>query len=718
MELKEKVFRALSSKKYQGLNADVVIEQLAKNVKAMRRQIVDALDDLCTEGRLDLLDDDTISIESHTGTYQGSRNGGKYILTIDGKKLDVDESRDYLLLHGDKVKYSKYFIDGKPCAVVNDLIGRANASVIGQVAKVTNPENAADYELVFIPQDRRYGTRLPLRQTARANALVGNKCSINLNYSENHTTFEGVIDKDFGKAGDPITENTVIAHSHKFKKDFPKLVMIESMCVPTEVREEEIVGRLDLRDKKFVTIDPENCKDMDDAVCCERTETGYTLYVAIADVSHYVKPGSEIDKEAYTRGTSAYLGDGVYPMLPPVLSEGICSLNPNVDRLALIYTINLDHDGNLVDYSINKGVINSKYKLSYPVAQKIHEEQEYEHIKKADIKESIDLMYEVTEKLKAKRRENYPLDIDSHEPTFKFNDTKTDVVKVVDTSDQTAKSVIEESMLIANFVSGDFAKTHHLPTLYRVHEEPDPLRVEDYQMVLNDLGVNYIVSTDNTSLSDLSTKLQTHPLGKYLTSKLLRVFPKAHYSPEDIGHFGLNTEHYIHSTSPIRRYPDLVQHTVLSDYLENANHIRYTGEQLKDMGAYLSEREREADMASRESNALLQTLWAAKHLGAVVEGTVYDIVNDGIVLTIKNEQNLDMVTVTVPFKYMGANFVSNMTHTKCHASSEDGRAFSIGDRMKIRIKDANIEDKRIYAEIAGKVQRFEIDKPTDSIEGM
>ena len=130
MELKEKVFRALSSKKYQGLNADLVIEQLAKNVKAMRRQIIDALDDLCTEGRLDLLDDDTIAIQNYTGTYQGSRNGGKYILTLDGKKLDVDESRDYLLLHGDKVKYSNYYIDGKPCAVVNDLIGRANASVV------------------------------------------------------------------------------------------------------------------------------------------------------------------------------------------------------------------------------------------------------------------------------------------------------------------------------------------------------------------------------------------------------------------------------------------------------------------------------------------------------------------------------------------------------------------------------------------------------------
>ncbi|MBQ9791682.1 MAG: VacB/RNase II family 3'-5' exoribonuclease, partial [Clostridia bacterium] len=647
MELKERVFRALASKKYAGVNADEVILALTKYLKANRSQIIDALDDLCTEHRLDLLDDDTIEIKDYTGTYQGNKNGGKYILTLDGKKLDVEESKLYHLLHGDKVKYSTYTVENKPCAVVNELVGRANASVIGQVAKVTNPSNPADYELVFIPHDRRFGTKLPLRQTARANSLVGHKCSISLHYSDDHTTFEGVIDKDFGPAGDPITENTVIAHAHKFKKEFNKLAMIESMCIPTEVKEEEILGRLDLRDKKFVTIDPENCKDMDDAVCCEKTENGYTLYVAIADVSHYVAQGSEIDKEAYIRGTSAYLGDGVYPMLPPVLSEGICSLNPNVDRLSLVYTINLDNDGNIIDYSIDKGVINSKYKLSYKTAQNIHEEKEYEHIKKSDIKHSIDLMYEVTEKLKAKRQENYPLDIDSHEPTFRFNETKTDVIRVEDTSDQTAKSVIEESMLLANFVSGDFTKKHNLPTLYRVHEEPDPLRIENYQMVLDDLGVNYIVSTDNTTLSDLSTKLQTHPLGKYLTSRLLRVFPKAHYSPNDIGHFGLNMEHYIHSTSPIRRYPDLVQHRVISDYLENPNHIRYSGDTLKDMGEYLSEREKEADHASRESADLLQTLWATKYLGQVVEGTVYDITSDGIVLTIKNEQNLDMITVTV-----------------------------------------------------------------------
>lgn len=718
MKLKERVFRALASKKYAGVNADEVILALTKYLKANRSQIIDALDDLCTEHRLDLLDDDTIEIKDYTGTYQGNKNGGKYILTLDGKKLDVEESKLYNLLHGDKVKYSTYTVENKPCAVVNELVGRANASVIGQVAKVTNPSNPADYELVFIPHDRRFGTKLPLRQTARANSLVGHKCSINLHYSDDHTTFEGVIDKDFGPAGDPITENTVIAHAHKFKKEFNKLAMIESMCIPTEVKEEEILGRLDLRDKKFVTIDPENCKDMDDAVCCEKTENGYTLYVAIADVSHYVPQGGEIDKEAYIRGTSAYLGDGVYPMLPPVLSEGICSLNPNVDRLSLVYTINLDNDGNIIDYSIDKGVINSKYKLSYKTAQNIHEEKEYEHIKKSDIKHSIDLMYEVTEKLKAKRQENYPLDIDSHEPTFRFNETKTDVIKVEDTSDQTAKSVIEESMLLANFVSGDFTKKHNLPTLYRVHEEPDSLRIENYQMVLDDLGVNYIVSTDNTTLSDLSTKLQTHPLGKYLTSRLLRVFPKAHYSPNDIGHFGLNMEHYIHSTSPIRRYPDLVQHRVISDYLENPNHIRYSGDTLKDMGEYLSEREKEADHASRESANLLQTLWATKYLGQVVEGTVYDITSDGLVLTIKNEQNLDMITVTVPFKSMGARFVSNMTHTKCHASNEDGRAFSIGDKMKIKLKEANVEDKKIYADIAGKVQKFEMPKDVDSIDGM
>ena len=703
MEFKEKVFRAVSSSRYNGIKVDMVINMLAKQLKAPTQSIVDALDDLCTEGRVDIAEDDTIALSLQTGTFKGNKNGGTYIETIDGKKIKVDSLDRYLLLlHGDKIRYTTFNNNGESEAVVNGLIGRANMSLIGQIVKLPLSDNPQDYSVGFIPQDRRYGKIIPLKQNARAYSLIDHKCTINLQYSDDKFTFEGVVDKDFGPAGDPIVENQVIAHSHGFKKEFPKLVQMESLLIPTEVLPHEYEGRLDLRHLPFVTIDPENCKDMDDAVCCEQTESGYTLYVAIADVSHYVKPGSEIDREAYKRGTSAYLGDGVYPMLPPVLSENICSLKPNEDRLALIYTIHLDHAGKLIDYSLDKGVINSKYKLSYPVAQKIHEEKEYEHIKKGDIKHNIDLLYEVTDKLKANRKENYPIDLDSHEPTFMFDETKTSVLKVMDTSDQTAKSVIEESMLIANHVAGQFAKKNGLGMLYRVHEIPSDERLAGYQMVLDDLGVDYIVANNNLTISDLADKISTHPLSKYLTSRLLRTFPKAHYASLDIGHFGLNMENYTHSTSPIRRYPDLLLHRAISDHFENPGFRRYSKDELDQMGGDLSLREKEADYASRESNSLLEALYATPLIGSVVEATVYDVLPDALVLTIKNDQNLDMIPVTLPYKDLGGNFICNMSHTKCRSSLDDGRAYMIGDKLKVKISNTSIDDRKILVVPSGK----------------
>lgn len=708
MEFKEKVFRAVSSRKFQGVDFREVVASLEKSMKTSRSLILNALDSLCGEGRLDLVEeDDTIAITTYTGTYQGRKNGGKFVQAIDGKRLDVDEVKGLNLLHGDKVKYSLYYEDGRPHAIVNDLIGRANNSIVGQVLKDVSPTNPADYQLVFVPHDRRFGTSVPLRQTARANALVKHKCSANISYSPDHLTFECVVDRDFGPAGDPITENTVIAHNARFKEEFPRSVEIEAACLPTEVREKDRVGRVDFTHLDFVTIDPENCKDMDDAVCCVRTENGYTLHVAIADVSHYVEPGSEIEREAMERALTAYLGDRSYPMFPKALSEGICSINPGVDRLAMVATINLDSDGNILDYSIDKGVIHSRRKLTYIEAQNIHEEKEYEHIKKADVKENIDLMYEVTDLLRAKRKAKHPIDVENHEQYFRFNSLGTKVERIDDTSDQTSKSVIEESMLISNIVACDYANKNGLTIPYRIHEVPDPLRIEDLQAVLDDLGIDFVVSPDPVTIADLVTKLKDHPLGQTLTSRVLRALPKARYSTLNLGHFGLQEDNYTHFTAPIRRLPDFLVHRIISDHIMDPSIHRYTSEEKESLCEHSSERERTADAANRESNDLLQTYWAeGKVIGSIVEATVFDITKDSLILTIKNEQGLDMIRVAVPYKSLGGNVVCNKTHTECRTTNGDGRTFGLGDKMKVRLLEANIDDRRIYAEVVGKVQKF------------
>ena len=429
---------------------------------------------------------------------------------------------------------------------------------------------------------------------------------------------------------------------------------------------------------------------MDDAVYIEKIGNNYRVYVAIADVSHYVKLGSEIDTEAYARGTSCYLGDGVYPMLPEELSNGICSLNEREDRCALCTVIDIDKKGNVLNYDIQKAVINSKHKLSYEDAQKIHENTDGKQFQYYDIKNEIDLMYEASDILVDMRKRRGCIVFDNREPSFQLDETKTKVIEVVDKHDITSKKIIESFMVLANEVVGDYFTQKNVDTLYRVHDKPFESRLEKMAEKLSSIGIYFDGELNAHTLQELLNKAEKTPCKDYANSVILRSMAKAKYQPKNIGHYGLASEKYIHFTSPIRRYPDLIAHRMISDMLQNKKpYLSY--DELVKAGNHLTSQEKLAEDAEIQSDKLLCAIWAEEHINEVFDGYIYSIDHSGITVRV------GLVNITVPtvelidsrYGYMVNNLKTSLTNIKT------GFTYGIGEKLKIKISNADRNNRTI-----------------------
>ena len=572
---------------------------------------------------------------------------------------------------------------------MNKIVKHNKLNIVGRVI-LTRYNTYA-----FLPDDKRICGAVIIDQNDFAKECVGKKCIVTLESNEIPKGFApvGKITSVFGLAGDPIAENVGIAYAHGFVKQFKDNVLKEVKEIATTVQPEELVNRVDLRDKKIISIDPKTCKDKDDAVLVERTKKGYRVYVAIADVAHYVKLNSLIDQEAYSRGTSCYLGDGVYPMLPEQLSNGICSLNENVDRLVKVAIIDLDKAGNVLDYDLASGVINIKHGLSYEEAEEIHFNQNNKHIEFGDIKEEIDLMFEVSDILTKQRVARGALDFETKEPEFKLDDTKTRVLEVSDEhSKLTSTEIIESFMILANDVVGDYFLKNGIDTLFRTHASPLKAKIKEINCILDEFGISPIEPTSQ-SYQKVIKEIQGHEHAEYLTQKILRTMEKAKYSPDPIGHFGLGSKTYLHFTSPIRRYPDLVTHRIL-DSLINHKDYKPSFEQLELNGFHLSNRELEAQLAERESNKLMEAIWAEEHVGEVFNGKIFDIMDEGII--VKD----GLVEMFIPMSDLTYGTSRRLTPNDTYTKLIDPRTkfeYAIGDSMKFKIVSADRETRKITA---------------------
>ena len=498
-----------------------------------------------------------------------------------------------------------------------------------------------------------------------------------------------------------------IAKKYGFVKEFNGKVKSEVALLPNCVTEDELVGRMDLRHLDFVTIDPGTCKDMDDAIYIEKTKNGYRLITAIADVAYYVNKNSEIDKEAYKRGTSCYLGDGVYPMLPEELSNDMCSLNENVDRLVRLTIMNLDNNGKVLDYELVPGVIKSRHKLSYKNADEIHFNKNNANVIYSDIKEKIDMMFTVSDLLTNQRKQRGSLFINRQEVDYGLDETKTEVTELHNHNDYVSTKIIESFMLITNEVVAKYFKDNNLDTLFRVHEAPTPASLKEFNAILKQFNLPGV--TDNPkSYQAIAEKIKGNPYEEFLTIALLHSMQKASYKPENSGHFGIAAQYYVHFTSPIRRYPDLIVHRILNAFQKGLKY-RPTVEELDLLGEHLSKKEQDAKDAEVESNEFMNILWAKNHENEVFKGKILRIFKNEVIVKSGLMEFKMPLTTLLNGK---SGFKVNETQTAIK-NSKTGEIIKIADEVIFRIDSVSTTDKYIRLSLEEKTQ---INQNTNSLK--
>lgn len=605
---------------------------------------------------------------------------GKGFVTIEGLKEDIKVFGSKYARQGDIVEVV-FFGDEMPERVsVSKIVKRVNDHVIGVVAKTE------DGAYVLRPLHEPYSREFYLPVDETTVNYEGQICSMKITeFESGKGAGSGVIEKSFGFADDPIAQNGATAFKYGFRKDFPPEVMAEVERIPDHVTEEEMKGRLDLRHLPIISCDPKGCKDKDDAYYVERTPNGYRAYVVIADVSHYVKPGSAIDREAMARGVSCYIGDGVYPMLPPALSNGICSLHAGVDRLAVATIIDFDKNGNITGTDIQRAVVNVRHSISYEEQEDIHLGKNGADKKFADIKENVDLLYEAHAVLDRNIRAKGKIAFETQEPRYVFDSTKTRVVDVVGQGEEESHAVVESFMILNNIATAMMATKRGLNVARRNHEPPTEDKMHFLNLDLRTFGIDYTVKDYAKSFQTLMERHDVRKSRYYpiIVKKALRSMQKADYGVEREGHFALGLPEYLHFTSPIRRYVDLVNHRILLNDIEQSKEWISRG-RLEDLTKHLSERDRAAEAAEAEANKGLNANYAEGQIGSVVDGYIMDLNAKELTVAIKD----GLVSLSVPVAELkgGYNAHYKMSNNRLKlVDVRSGHTYELGDTIPVKI---------------------------------
>ena len=552
--------------------------------------------------------------------------------------------------------------------------------------------------------DNKIKLNIEIPKDKALNAVDGHKVVVELvKKLNNNLKYEGKVLEIIGHKNDPGVDILSIIYKYNINTVFPDEVKEEVSNINMEVLPEELKGRRDLRDQVIFTIDGDDTKDIDDAISIEKFASGhYKLGVHIADVSYYVKEGSPLDNEAMERGTSVYLVDRVIPMLPHELSNGICSLNPNVDRLAISCVMEFDSSGKQIDYEIFPSVIRSRIQMTYKKVNSILEKnvvpEGYEPY--ADILKIMAELASILRKAKVKRG-YINFDIDEAKILVDENCKPTEITV---RGRGTGENLIEDFMIAANECVATHIYFMNLPFIYRVHEVPKEEKIRSFLGFVSNLGYQVpgdIKDTKPTTMQRILKALEDKPEYKILSSLLLRCMQKAVYRPENLGHYGLASSCYTHFTSPIRRYPDTTVHRLLRTYLfENKldnSTIRKWEEKLVYIAEHSSERERASVDCEREVEDMKMAEYMESHIGEEFEGMISSVTSFGMFVELDN-----LVEGLVPLRDMPDFFVYDeermtLTGEKSHVK------YSIGERVLVKVVRASKEDKTIDFEIVKKV---------------
>ncbi|RKD21880.1 ribonuclease R [Ammoniphilus oxalaticus] len=564
-----------------------------------------------------------------------------------------------------------------------------------------------------IVDDKRFSKDIFISKADTMGAVDGHKVIVSIvKYSEDgRANPEGKIDQIIGHKNDPGIDILSVIHKYELSEAFDDHVLREAEAVPEEISPDQMEGRRDLRDRTIVTIDGADAKDLDDAVSLEMLDNGnYQLGVHIADVSYYVKEGSHLDEEAFRRGTSVYLVDRVIPMIPHRLSNGICSLNPQVDRLTITCEMEFDpRDMSLARHDIFLSVIKTNERMTYADLFKILEEEDEGLMARYEpLVPMFQQMKELALKLRQKRMDRGAIDFDSPESKIIVDEqgAPTDIVL----RDRTvAEQIIEEFMLAANETVAEHFHWLNQPFIYRTHEDPDEGKLRSFLEFITNFGYMVKGSANNIhprALQTLLEQVKESPEETVINKVMLRSMKQAKYDAQNIGHFGLAAEYYTHFTSPIRRYPDLIVHRLIREWLErgamNEDRKEAWREKLPDIARHTSERERVAIDAERETDDMKKAEYMADKIGEEFEGIISSVTNFGMFIELPNT-----IEGLVHMSYMTDDYYRYDERNYALVGERTKKTYRIGDLVKVRVHGVNKDEHTVDFELVGIAKKAE-----------
>ncbi len=699
MTIKEKIVEFMRESAYNPMLEEELANTLELN-KSDRKLFSKLLDEMEQEGLIIKTRKKRYGVPERmgliVGRLQGNAKGFGFIISDNEEEADVFIPANLMqgAMHNDRVVARINHVNQhtkKSEGEIIRILNRANKEVVGTY------EDSRNFGFV-IPDDKRISVDIYIPKSESKKVKDGHKvvCKIT-RWPEARRNPEGSIIEVLGHKNDNATNIAAIMRKFNLQQGFPQEVEKEVNDIPDEVLEEEIGRRKDLRNLRMVTIDGADAKDLDDAVSIEKLPNGrYQLGVHIADVTHYVREDMDLDKEALERGTSVYLVDRVIPMLPKKLSNGVCSLNPKVNRLALSVFMVIDEQGKVHNHEVVESIIKTDERMIYEDVSDILEKDDQQlKDKYKDLVGDFKLMEELCHILRKRREERGAIDFDFPEAKV-ILDEKARPVEIKKYDRRIANRIIEEFMLVCNETVAESFYWLNVPFVYRVHEDPNPERIEEFNKFIHNFGYHLKASNGEIHpklLQTLLKKIEGKKEEVVINTLMLRSLKKARYAGENLGHFGLAAEYYCHFTSPIRRYPDLAIHRIIKAFLQEGVESRWL-QKVKGLVGYIGEqssiRERNADEAERETVDLKKAEYMAERIGEVYEGVISGVVSFGMFVELDNTvEGLIRVSSLEDDYYI----FDSENHTL--TGERKRRIFRIGDVIKIKVARVDVLQREI-----------------------
>lgn len=662
-----------------------------KRLNAMEREgqiIQNRKGALCIADKLDLI----------SGVIQGHPDGFGFLIPDDktklkGEDLFLSPKEMAQVMHGDRAMVRMSGLDkrGRPEGKLVEVLERRTQKLVGRVIRTSGVT-------IVAAEDKRINKDILIPYHLDMDAKSGQVVMIELTEQPSaHAQPMGKVIEILGNYADSGMEIEIALRKHNLPHEFSAEAVSLAESYPKLIQANDFKNRIDCREMPLITIDGETARDFDDAVYAEPQGKGWRLVVAIADVSFYVKPGDALDKGAFDRGNSVYFPRRVIPMLPEALSNGLCSLNADVERLCMICDMQVDGAGNVKQYKFYPSVMRSKARMTYTQVYEILQNPEGELAKEYEwLMPYLQHLYSVYQLMLTQREKRGAIEFESSETLMIFNDNgKIDTI--VPSSRNEAHKLIEECMLAANVCAADFLKAHEHPALYRIHEGPTPEKLELLRTFMSEFGFG-VGGGDSPHAKDygkLLAKIKERPDAQLLQTVLLRSMQQAVYSPDNVGHFGLAYEAYAHFTSPIRRYPDLLIHRAIKAVI---NGDKYKAGDWAELGIHCSMTERRADDATRDVTNWLKCFYMQDKIGDVFEGTVAGVTSFGLFVALDGVYVEGLLHVTE----LGNDYFH---YDKAHhemAGERTGVCYRLGDRLTIKVVRVDLETTKIDFTLVNK----------------